>query len=57
MSINKNRDEQILRDADISPKVNKLIKQAKKGKNYSITEKTLPSRSHLKEGVNTLNKQ
>ncbi|KAF3661288.1 hypothetical protein FXO37_12992 [Capsicum annuum] len=45
-----NHEDQILKDANISPRVIKSIKQERKEKKQSITEKTFPSRSHPKRG-------
>lgn len=49
-SINDNQDDQIIRNENVSPWVNKLVKQTRKNKKQPITEKTLLSRSQLKGG-------
>lgn len=43
-------EDQILKDADVSPRVSKSVKKSKKGKKKKNIEKSLPSRSGPKRG-------
>lgn len=54
MSYNENQDDQILREVDVSSSVNKSIKQKKKGKVQTITERPFQEDLILKKGVKIL---